>query len=174
MYISSCSIRSWNWNRKLTQDHFLIEHWIQRTQCCPAARCWPWVHSWVLVSRYSTVRSETLTWREWGLWSWPTTVPCKGRTTGGIGAPRMWWSSEWHGRCFVDSWSSGSYVAEVFIRSWLRHPSKVSSMWTLPQIVKIQNCTKCNAIRKSPSGSIIIGSWHASPRHEVATDVKQN
>ena len=31
-------------------------------------------------------------------------------------------------------------------------------MWTLPQIVKIQNGTKCNAIRKSPSGSIIIGS----------------
>ena len=28
----------------------------------------------------------------------PTTVPCKGRTTGGIGAPRVWWSSEWHGR----------------------------------------------------------------------------
>ena len=68
MYISSCSIRSWNWNRKLTQDHFLIEHWIQRTQRCPAARCWPWVYSLVLVSRYSTVRSETLTWREWGLW----------------------------------------------------------------------------------------------------------
>ena len=70
MYISSCSIRSWNWNRKLTQDHLLIEHWIQRTQRCPAARCWPWVYSLVLVSRYSTVRSETLTWREWGLWSW--------------------------------------------------------------------------------------------------------
>ena len=69
MYIISFSIRSWNWNRKLTQDHFLIEHWIQRTQRCPAARCWPWVYSLVLVSRYSTVRSETLTWREWGLWS---------------------------------------------------------------------------------------------------------
>ena len=69
MYISSCSIRSWNWNRKLTQDHFLIEHWIQRTQRCPAARCWPWVYSLVLVSRYSTVRSETLTWRKWGLWT---------------------------------------------------------------------------------------------------------
>ena len=44
-------------------------------------------------------------------------------------------------------------------------------MWTLPQIVKIQNGTKCNAIRKSPSGSIIIGSTPL--RHEVATDVKQ-
>ena len=31
-------------------------------------------------------------------------------------------------------------------------------MWTLPQIVKIQNGTKCNTIYKSPSGSIIIGS----------------
>ena len=27
------------------------------------------------------------------------TVPCEGRTTG---APRVWWSCEWHGRCFVD------------------------------------------------------------------------
>ena len=76
----------------------------------------------------------------------------------GIGAPRVWWSSEWHGRCFVDWWSSGSYVAEVFIRSWLRHPTTVSSMWALPQIVKIQNGTKCNVKRKCPSGSIIIGS----------------
>ena len=70
MYISSCSIRSWNWNRKLTQDHFLIEHWIQRTHRCPAVRCWPWVYSLGMVSRYSTVRSGTLTWREWGLWPW--------------------------------------------------------------------------------------------------------
>ena len=62
------------------------------------------------------------------------------------------------GGCFVDQWSPGSYVVEVFIRSWLRHPTTVSSMWTLPQIVKIKNGTKCNAIRKSPSGSIIIGS----------------
>ena len=55
-------------------------------------------------------------------------------------------------------WISGSYVAEVFIRSWLRLSTTVSSMWTLPQILKIQNGTKYNAIRKSPSGSIIIGS----------------
>ena len=34
------------------------------------------------------------------------------------------------------------YVAEVFIRSWLRHPTMISAMWTLPQIVKIQNGTK--------------------------------
>ena len=46
-------------------------------------------------------------------------------------------------------------------------------MWTLPQIVKIQNGTKCDTTRKSPSGSIIIGSiYDASPHHEVATDVK--
>ena len=37
-------------------------------------------------------------------------------------------------------------------------PYHGSSMWTLPQIVKIQNGTKCNTTRKSPSGSIIIGS----------------
>ena len=72
MYISSCSIRSWNWNRKLTQDHFLIEHWIQRTHRCPAVRYWPWVYSLGMASRYSTVRSGTLTWREWGLWARPS------------------------------------------------------------------------------------------------------
>ena len=60
----------------------------------------------------------------------------QGQNNWGIGAPRVWWSSEWHGRCFVDQWSSGSYVAEVFIRSWLRHPTTVSSMWTIPQRVK--------------------------------------
>ena len=31
-----------------------------------SSRCWPW-GVLVLVSRYSTVRSGTLTWREWGL-----------------------------------------------------------------------------------------------------------
>ena len=35
-----------------------------------SSRCWPW-GVLVLVSRYSTVRSGTLTWREWGLWSCP-------------------------------------------------------------------------------------------------------
>ena len=33
-----------------------------------AVRCWPWVYSLGLVSRYSTVRSGTVTWHEWGLW----------------------------------------------------------------------------------------------------------
>ena len=41
MYISLCAIRSWNWNWKLTQDHFLIERWIQRIHRCSAVRCWP-------------------------------------------------------------------------------------------------------------------------------------
>ena len=36
-----------------------------------AARCWPCVHSLGLVSRYSTVRSGTVTWCEWGLWTIP-------------------------------------------------------------------------------------------------------
>ena len=45
-------------------------------------------------------------------------------------------------------------------------------MWTLPQIVKIQNGTKCNTIRKSPVGKHN-NRQHASPHHEVATDVKQ-
>ena len=42
-----------------------------------AARCWPWVYSLGMVSRYSTVRSGTLTWREWGLWTRPPgAMPC--------------------------------------------------------------------------------------------------
>ena len=32
----------WNWNWWLTQDHFLIKHWSQRTHRCSAVRCWPW------------------------------------------------------------------------------------------------------------------------------------
>ena len=38
---------------------------------CPplvsAAHCWHWVYSLGLVSRFSTVRSGTVAWREWGL-----------------------------------------------------------------------------------------------------------
>ena len=44
-------------------------------------------------------------------------------------------------------------------------------MWTLPQIVKIQNGTKCNN-KQVPVGKHN-NRQHASPHHEVATDVKQ-
>ena len=37
----------------------------------PAVHCWPWVYSLGMVSRYSMVRSGTVTWREWCLWMWP-------------------------------------------------------------------------------------------------------
>ena len=45
-------------------------------------------------------------------------------------------------------------------------------MWTLPQIVKIQNGTKCNAKTQVPVGKHN-NRQHASSHHEVATDVKQ-
>ena len=67
MYVGLYAICVLNWNWWLTQDHFLIKHWSKRTYRCSASRCWPWEYSLVLVSRYSTVRSGTLTWREWGL-----------------------------------------------------------------------------------------------------------
>ena len=50
-----------------------------------------WVYSLGMVSRYSTVRSGTLTWREWGLWAWH-------------GCTLMFWSNnshDPHGSCAV-------------------------------------------------------------------------
>ena len=35
-YMGSYAIRLWNWNWKLTQDHFLIKLWIQSTHRCSA------------------------------------------------------------------------------------------------------------------------------------------
>ena len=57
----------WNWNWWLTQDHFLIKHWSQRTHRGSAPVVGLEEYSLGLVSRYSTVRSGTLTWCEWGL-----------------------------------------------------------------------------------------------------------
>ena len=64
MYISLCAIRSWNWNWKLTQDHFLIERWIERTHSCSAVRCWPWgvFSSWLASCDLGTTRSSYLAW----------------------------------------------------------------------------------------------------------------
>ena len=67
MYVGSYAICVLNWNWWLTQDHFLIKHWNQRTHRCSARVVGLEEYSLVLVSRYSTVRSGTLTWREWGL-----------------------------------------------------------------------------------------------------------
>ena len=50
--------------------------------------------------------------------------------------------------------------------------SIVTLMWTLPQIVKIQNGTKCNTKTQVPVGKHN-NRQHACPHHEVATDVKQ-
>ena len=68
MYVGSYAICVLNWNWWLTQDHFLIKHWSQRTHRCSARVVGLESIHWGLVSRYSTVRSGTLTWREWGLW----------------------------------------------------------------------------------------------------------
>ena len=68
MYVGPYAICVLNWNWLLTQNHFLIEHWNQHTHCCSARVVGLEEYSLVLVSRYSTVRSGTLTWHEWGLW----------------------------------------------------------------------------------------------------------
>ena len=68
MYVGSYAICVLNWNWWLTQDHFPIKHCSQRTHRCSARVVGREEYSLVLVSRYSTVRSGTLTWREWGLW----------------------------------------------------------------------------------------------------------
>ena len=70
MYVGWYAICVLNWNWWLTQDRFLIKHWIQRTHRCQARVVGLEDYSLVLDSRYSTVRSGTLTWREWGLWWW--------------------------------------------------------------------------------------------------------
>ena len=72
MYVGSYAICVLNWNWLLTQDHFVIKHWSQRTHRCSARVVGLEEYSLVLVSRYSTVRSGTLTWREWGLWLEPS------------------------------------------------------------------------------------------------------
>ena len=56
------SFVDWNW--KLTQDHFLIERWIERTHRCSAVRCWPWgvFSSWLASRDLGTMRSSYLAW----------------------------------------------------------------------------------------------------------------
>ena len=68
MYVGLYAICVWNWNWWLTQDHFLIKHWSQRSHRCSAPVVGLEEYALRLVSRYSTARSETLIWREWGLW----------------------------------------------------------------------------------------------------------
>ena len=80
MYVGSNAICVLNWNWWSTQDHSLIKHWSQGTHRC-SARVVGLGYSLGLVSRYSMVRSGTLTWREWGLWSKPTLAYCQ-RTIG--------------------------------------------------------------------------------------------
>ena len=68
MYVGLYAICVWNWNWWLIQDHFLINHCNQRTHRCSAPVVGLEEYSLGLGSRYSTVRSLTLTWHEWGLW----------------------------------------------------------------------------------------------------------
>ena len=67
MYVGLHAICVCNWNWKLTQDHFLIKHWSQRTHRCLA----PVVgleeysaHDWRAAT---SVQCAPITWREWGL-----------------------------------------------------------------------------------------------------------
>ena len=70
MYVGFYAICVWNCNWWFTQDHFLIKHWSQHKHRCSAPVVGFEEYSLWLVSRYSTVRPETLTWRKWGLWFW--------------------------------------------------------------------------------------------------------
>ena len=75
MYISLCAIRSWNWNWKLTQDHFLIEHWIKRPHRCSARVVGLeeyWAHDWRAAT---SVQRSPVTWCEWSLWSYLSLSP---------------------------------------------------------------------------------------------------
>ena len=92
MYISLCAIRSWNWNWKLTQDHFLIERWIERTHRCSAVRCWPWrVFSSRLASRdLGTTRSSYLAWVG------PVVPLTKGQSVNAQSISISWCHQSWH------------------------------------------------------------------------------
>ena len=68
MYVHLYAECVWHWSWWLTQDHFLIKHWSQHPYRCSAPVVSLEEYSLGLVSRYSTVRSKTVTWREWGLW----------------------------------------------------------------------------------------------------------
>ena len=53
------------------QHKITFKHWSQCKHCFWAPVVGLEEYSLGLVSRYSTVRSGTLTWREWGLWFLP-------------------------------------------------------------------------------------------------------
>ena len=81
---------------------------------------WPWIGSWIRIrekiqANFCTIRGP----ENWGNWS-----------------SRVWWSSAWHKRFFVDKWSAGSYVVEIFFRSRLCHSTTVFINTNLPRIVK--------------------------------------
>ena len=56
-----------NWNWRLARYPFIIKHWSQCTHPCSAPVVGLEEYSLGLVSCYSTVRSGTVTWHEWGL-----------------------------------------------------------------------------------------------------------
>ena len=89
MYVDLYVICVWNWNWWLTQDHFLIKHWSQCSHRCSAPVVGLEDYSLGLVSSYSTAKSGTLIWHEWGLWfnpryikRWPAIFVVK---------PWAWW-----------------------------------------------------------------------------------
>ena len=74
MYVGLYAICVWNWNWWLTQNHFLIKHWSQRTHRCSAVRCLPWEvigagqplqHGEVRDTNLAWVRAVAPTTSEW-------------------------------------------------------------------------------------------------------------
>ena len=65
MYVDLYAICVWNWNWWLTQDHFLIKHWSQRTHRCSASVVGPEEYSLGLVGQplqHGEVRDTNLAW----------------------------------------------------------------------------------------------------------------
>ena len=113
MYTSLCAIRSWNWNWKLTQDNFLIEHWIQRTHRCSAVRCWPWgiYSSWLASRDLGTTRSSYLAWVGPVLvtfWSWPACLTSPHALADPTGTCSIRWQ-----QCLPSIWM------RIWIRIWI-------------------------------------------------------
>ena len=80
----------WNCNWWLTQYHFLIKHWSWHKHRCSPPVVGLEEYSLRLVSHCNTVRSGTLTWREWGLWLGELYLPTPPSNFGNDGIGKFW------------------------------------------------------------------------------------
>ena len=162
MYVGSYAICVLNWNWWLTQDHFLIKHGSQRTHRCSARVVGLEQYSLVLVSRYSTVRSGTLTWREWGLWL--NQQICK--------SPAPWRSSKlthtgveidtcaFQTGCQLSSAASGMSLGLCFFTQF--HEANVLDNWQLA-VLPQSGCREFNSHRVHDNSSVTFVGLHAFP-----------